>query len=120
MTNEDSNLDQSTVVQTGRDQTAVDQLPQASFEVHLSMLFSQCLAALGQIPDPSGKPAKPNKAYARHFIDTVDMLGEKTKGNLTTEEAKMHSEVLHAMRMAYVSIKTDATTETTANETSEA
>jgi Domain of unknown function (DUF1844) len=106
MPSEDSDLDQP----------GADQLPQASFEVHLSMLFSQCLAALGQIPDPSGKPAKPNKVYARHFIDTVDMLGEKTKGNLTTEEAKMHSEILHAMRMAYVSIKTDAAIETTSED----
>jgi hypothetical protein len=33
------------------------------------------------------------------------MLGEKTKGNLSDDEYKLISETLHAMRMAFVSVK---------------
>jgi len=80
-------------------------LPSASFDVLVSMLFTQAMALLGQIPDPSGEEIQINKPFAKHTIDTLEMLGEKTKGNLTDEEAKMLSEALHALRMAYVDTK---------------
>lgn len=79
--------------------------PPASFEVLISMMFTQAMAMLGQVPDPSTGETQVNKVYAKHYIDTLDMIGEKTKGNLTDVEAKMHSEALHALRMAYVSVK---------------
>ncbi len=81
------------------------QLPPASFETLVTMLFTQCLAALGQLPDDSGKAAPANKVLAKHFIDTVELLGEKTKGNLSESESGMLSEALHAMRMAFVQVK---------------
>ncbi|TWU50770.1 hypothetical protein Poly51_40630 [Rubripirellula tenax] len=79
--------------------------PPATFEALLSMLFTQSMAMLGQIPDPATGQPTVNKPYAKHFIDVLEMLGEKTKGNLSDQEKKMHSEALHAMRMAYVSVK---------------
>ena len=79
--------------------------PPASFEVLISMMFTQAMAMLGQVPDPSTGQTQVNKVYAKHYIDTLDMIGVKTKGNLTDDEAKMHSEALHALRMAYVSVK---------------
>jgi hypothetical protein len=79
--------------------------PPASLEVLTSMLFTQAMACLGQMPNPAtGKP-EINKPFAKHYIDTLEMLGEKTKGNATEDEAKMLGEALHALRMAYVSIK---------------
>ena len=77
-------------------------LPPATFETLVSMIFTQALAALGQIPDPSTGEATVNKAFAKHHIDTLDMLSEKTKGNLSESEAKIVDEALHAMRMAFV------------------
>ena len=79
--------------------------PPASFEMLLSMLFTQAMGMLGQIPDPSTGKTRVDKAYAKHTIDTLEMLGEKTKGNLDDSESKMLSEALHALRMAYVSAK---------------
>ncbi|MFG0262250.1 MAG: DUF1844 domain-containing protein [Novipirellula sp. JB048] len=79
--------------------------PPASFEVLISMLFTQAMATLGQIPDPSSGEAKVNKPFAKHYIDTLDLLGEKTKGNLSEEESKMLAEALHALRMMYVNTK---------------
>ena len=79
--------------------------PPASFEVLISMLFTQAMATLGQMPNPAtGKP-EINKPFAKHYIDTLEMLGEKTQGNLNDNESKMLSEALHALRMAYVSTK---------------
>jgi hypothetical protein len=79
--------------------------PPATFEMLITMLFTQAMASLGQLPGPDGKMAPINKAFAKYFIDTVELLGEKTKGNLSGEESKMISEALHAMRMAFVSVK---------------
>ncbi|MEZ6086740.1 MAG: DUF1844 domain-containing protein [Pirellulaceae bacterium] len=79
--------------------------PPASLEMLVSMLASQTLISLGQIPNPmSGKP-EPNKAYARHYIDTIAMLEEKTKGNVTAEEQQLFSQTLHQLRMLFVSIR---------------
>ncbi|TWT83045.1 hypothetical protein CA13_45080 [Planctomycetes bacterium CA13] len=79
--------------------------PPASFEVLVSMLFTQAMMMLGQMPDPATGKANINKPFAKHYIDTLDMLSEKTKGNLSENEAKMLSEALHAMRMMYVNVK---------------
>ncbi len=77
--------------------------PPASFEVLISMMFTQAMAMLGQMPDPSTGQPTVNKPYAKHYIDTLDMLGEKTKGNLSEAESNVLSEALHALRMMYVS-----------------
>ncbi len=79
--------------------------PPATFEILISMMFTQAMSMLGHIPDPSGADSPVNKPYAKHTIDTLEMLGEKTKGNLTEEESGMLSEALHALRMAYVNTK---------------
>jgi hypothetical protein len=83
----------------------LDVPPPATMETLVSMLFTQALAALGQLPGADGKPGQVNKPFAKYFIDSLEMLGEKTKGNLTDDESKMISETLHAMRMAFVSIR---------------
>jgi hypothetical protein len=82
-----------------------DTPPPATFETLVTMLFTQALAALGQLPGADGKPTPVNKPFAKYFIDSLEMLGEKTKGNLSEDESQMVSETLHAMRMAYVSVK---------------
>jgi len=79
--------------------------PDASFETLMSMLFTQGMGALGQLPGEHGGTMPINKPFAKHFIDTIEMLGEKTKGNLSEDETKMHGEVLHALRMMFVQTK---------------
>jgi hypothetical protein len=79
------------------------EMPPASFMVLLSTLATQAMAALGLVPDPlTGKP-NVNRPIAKHFIDTLAMLQEKTKGNLTDEESAHLRDGLHQLRMAYVS-----------------
>ena len=38
------------------------------------MLFTQAMAMLGQMPDPSTGESKVNKPFAKHYIDTLEML----------------------------------------------
>jgi len=61
------------------------------------------MAMLGQIPDPTTGKASVDKPIAKHYIDTLEMLEQKTKGNVDDEEAKMFAEALHALRITYVS-----------------
>ncbi|MDG2222140.1 MAG: DUF1844 domain-containing protein [Rubripirellula sp.] len=84
---------------------ALPPLPPASFEMLVSMLFTQAMAALGQVPNPASGESNVDKRYAKHCIDTLEMLGEKTKGNLSETESKMLDEALHALRMTYVNTK---------------
>lgn len=85
------------------------EMPPASFMVLLSTLATQAMAALGFIPDPATGQPNVNRPMAKHFIDTLAMLQEKTKGNLTDEEAAHLRDGLHQLRMSYVSTA-DATT----------
>ena len=88
-----------------QDEAAAGVPPEASLESLITMLFMQAMATLGQIPDPvSGEP-KVNKPIAKHYIDTIELLSEKTKGNTTDQESKMLSEVLQNLRPAYVNTK---------------
>jgi len=82
------------------------QMPPASFPVLLATLGSQAMSMLGLLPGPDGQmdPSQINLPIAKHMIDLIAMLEEKTKGNLDDEEAGMLSENLHQLRMAYVAV----------------
>jgi hypothetical protein len=57
---------------------------------------------LGQIPNPRTGEPEVNLDLARMFIDQLAMIQEKTRGNLTSEEAKVLSNALSNLQMAYV------------------
>src|SRR5512140_1716287 len=59
---------------------------------------------LGQIPNPKSGEPEVNLDLARMFIDQLAMIQEKTRGNLTNEEAKVLSNALSNLQMAYVEI----------------
>ena len=63
---------------------------------------------LGQIPNPKSGEPEVNLDLARMFIDQLAMIQEKTRGNLTSEEAKILSNALSNLQMAYVEIAREA------------
>lgn len=77
-------------------------LPPASFSVLVSSLVTQILFALGAIEDPQTKKRYLDLAMAKHNIDMLSVLEEKTSGNLTEQEKKMLDSALYEVRMAYV------------------
>lgn len=80
------------------------EMPPASFPMLVSTLATQAMASMGMIPDPhTGQPSV-HKPMAKHFIDTLGMLQEKTTGNLAEEEATMIRDALHQLRMAYMAV----------------
>jgi len=78
------------------------EMPPASIPMLVTTLATQALSNLGHIPDPiEGKPVI-RKQLAKHFIDTLAVLEEKTKGNLSDDENEMLNGTLHQLRMAFV------------------
>lgn len=80
-------------------------LPPASFNSLITMLATQAMVAIGQIPDPVQNKTVVRLPLAKHYIDTLTMLEEKTRGNLAGDEAKLLSAILGDLRLAYVNTK---------------
>ena len=78
------------------------EIPPASMSFLISMLSSQIMMALGFLPDPSGQQPPVDLGMAKHFIDLLGVLEEKTEGNLEEEEKQMLAESLHQFRMAFM------------------
>ncbi len=57
---------------------------------------------LGVIEDPFSKSKSKDLEQAKFTIDLLDMLKEKTKGNLTKEEEELLEDVLYDLRMKYL------------------
>jgi hypothetical protein len=73
--------------------------------IEFVMMHAQNAALfLGQIPNPKTGEAEINLDLARMFIDQLEMIQEKTRGNLTNEEAMVLRNALSNLQMAYVEV----------------
>ena len=79
-------------------------LPPASIETLMNSMATQVLMALGGYEDPQTKRRYVDLDLAKHFIDTLTVLEEKTKGNLTDDEKKLLDQRLYETRMQYVQV----------------
>jgi hypothetical protein len=77
-------------------------LPPATLSFLVTTLATQAMVSLGQVPNPFSGKVEVRLPEARHFIDTLSMLDEKTVGNRTPEESTLLRNALHQLRMAYI------------------
>jgi hypothetical protein len=77
-------------------------LPEVNFNSLIFSLSSSALLHLGEIADPHSGEKKKDLDLAKHTIDTIAMLKEKTAGNLDEEEAKFIEAILTDLRWRYV------------------
>ena len=77
-------------------------VPPASLATLVTTLATQALHAMGRIEIPGAPKSEPNLDVAKHLIDTLAVLQEKTKGNVTGDEAKLLEDALHQLRLAFV------------------
>ena len=71
--------------------------------IELVMMQAQQAAMfLGRLPGPEGQQPEVNLEFARMFIDQLEMLQEKTRGNLSNEETQVLNGVLADLRLAFV------------------
>jgi hypothetical protein len=77
-------------------------LPEVNFSTFIVSLSTEVLFHLGEFPHPvSGEKTK-DLPLAKHAIDTLAMLKEKTQGNLSEEEQKLLEGMLYDLRMAFI------------------
>jgi hypothetical protein len=81
--------------------------PQASLTFLCTTIATQAMIALGQVPNPITGKVEQRIKQAKHYIDTLAVLEEKTTGNRSADESALLSEILHQLRMAYVMLQGD-------------
>jgi hypothetical protein len=81
-------------------------LPRPDFAALVISLGHSALYHLGLVPDPqTGQKAPLDRALARQTIDTIEMLEEKTRGNLNEDEAHLLRDLLYDLRARFVEAK---------------
>lgn len=78
------------------------QIPPASFQTLVTTLATQALFAMGGIPDPRTGQRMAHLTLARHHIDLLGVLEEKTRNNLTEEETGTLAQTLYELRSRYI------------------
>ncbi len=74
-----------------------------TFSTFLLSLSTSVLVCLGELPDPVSNEKSTNLPLAKQTIGIIEMLNEKTKGNLNEEEEKLIEGILYDLRMKYIS-----------------
>lgn len=76
--------------------------PEPGFPFFITTLAMQATIALGDAQNPADGKKEESLPQAKFLIDTLGMLQEKTKNNLTAEENSMLEGILYELRMRYV------------------
>jgi hypothetical protein len=79
-------------------------MPPADLTFLVGTLYLQGAMALGLLPNPVSNKAELQLDQAKHAIDLLTMLQEKTEGNRTPEESGEFDAALHELRLAYVGV----------------
>lgn len=77
-------------------------LPPVNFITFLLSLAGSAHVALGLVPNPQTNKTEKNLPLAKQTIDLLEVLKEKTKGNLTKDEEELFEHLLFELRMKYV------------------
>ncbi len=83
-------------------QKTKQQIPEASFNLFISSLASQILINLGEMASPFNKKKNLDLDQAKFTLDTLQIIKDKTEGNLTDGETKYLDTLLYDLRMRYV------------------
>ena len=76
--------------------------PPVDFHTFVLSLGSSALLHLGEIENPNDGVSQKDLPLAKHTIDILVMLEEKTKGNLSTAEERLMESLLYDLRLRYV------------------
>ena len=89
-------------------EAGMDEIPgaedPASFVNFLSTLATNAAASLGAMPHPATGQRSVDLETGKYWLDVLAMVGEKTKGNLHPQEARLLEGILGDLRMQYVTM----------------
>lgn len=80
-------------------------LPEIDFGTFVMSLASSALMHLGELGRPGDSGPRINLPLAKQTIDILGMLQEKTRGNLSDEEAQLVEHLLYDLRLKFVDAK---------------
>ena len=76
--------------------------PRIDFPSYVLSYYTQGLVLLGEVPNPITNKREEDLEGARHTVDILTMLQEKTRGNLSPEENQLLASVLYELRMKFM------------------
>ncbi len=77
-------------------------MPVVTFSAFVLSIASSALVHLGEVPDPESGEIGRSLEVAKHNIDILSMLKDKTAGNLDADEMRLIDSVLYELRLKYV------------------
>ena len=77
-------------------------MPEVTFTTFIMSLNTSALFHLGELLDPETGQKGTDLVLAKHTIDTLQLLKDKTTGNLTDKEKELLENVLYDLKMRYV------------------
>ncbi len=77
-------------------------LPEINFSTFILSLSTSTLMHLGELPNPETNQIETNLPLAKQTIDLIDMLKDKTKGNLDKDEDQLITNLLYDLKLKYV------------------
>jgi hypothetical protein len=83
-------------------------LPPPSLTTLVTMLATQATFSLGAAPNPLSGKVEADLEEARHLIDLLQVLEDKTRGNCTPQESMLLARVLDDLRLAFVSVQSQS------------
>ncbi|MDR1857588.1 MAG: DUF1844 domain-containing protein [Desulfovibrio sp.] len=78
-------------------------MPEVTFSTFIMSMASSALVQLGEVPNPETGEIQEDLLLARHTIDVLDMLREKTENSLDEKERRLIYDLLYELRIKYVS-----------------
>lgn len=100
--NEAPNRPPDEALQHRQEEERHNHVPELNFAAFVISLSTQALAHLGEIPDPVERVVRVDLNAARQMIDILNILRDKTKGNLDSAENALLENALYDLRMKYV------------------
>jgi uncharacterized protein DUF1844 len=79
-----------------------DKPGEVTFSSFVLMVGTTAMVHLGMAPDPASGQQKPDLPQAKHVIDLLGVIQEKTMGNLTADEASLLEHLLYDLRLRYL------------------
>ena len=75
---------------------------ESEFLGFISTLAMQAMIALGEMAHPQTGQPEPDLNQARYLVDVIQLLSDKTQGNLSKEEAQELKTLLYELRLKFV------------------
>jgi len=77
-------------------------MPEVTFTALVMSLNTSALFHLGEISDPATGEKNTDLVLAKHTIDTLKLLEDKTQGNLNDEEKELLKNIIYDLKIRYV------------------